>query len=295
MKRTFEITLPSFPWRNFLTLRFLAILIGLGVCFGGFYWWNNVRPFFKIDQAHLCVSSTEVRSEGAGRLLNCSLEEGDFFQRGQHLFSLDNSAIMDQLKEADRKIAIYRQEIDQVKQQIDQSMEQYVYLQDELNLEGKTSELLDQILGEAQKMQGNCFQMEKEIATLLNERSEQEKLAGKRSMTADFEGVVLRRFKQMGDSVFDREPVYLISNPQKRWIEAEIPEEMLLKIPVGSVGFIEFPSFPKRKWDAQVSWISPLAKEGKLKLRLTAENLPSYSGLSAKASIRTRSLYATAD
>jgi multidrug resistance efflux pump len=155
--------------------------------------------------------------------------------------------------------------------------------------------VLDQILNESQKMQGNYLYMEKEMTQLQNERSEMETMLQKRSFVTAFEGVVLRRFKQVGDAVFDGEPVFLVSNHQKRWIEAEIPEEMLMKIRVGSPGFIELSSFPKRKWPAQVSWISPVAKEGMLKIRLTADKLPSYSGLSAKVRIRTCSFHATAD
>jgi multidrug resistance efflux pump len=262
-------------------------MVALAVSLGGFYWWKNIYPFFKIERASLCISSMEARSFETGRLLHCSLNEGDLFQRGQNLFSLDKSISVDQLKEVDRKITAYHQEIDQAKHKVDQNMEQYLYLQNELNFEGKTSEVLDQILAEAQKMQGNCFQMEKELSALQNERALLEQLIARSSFVADFEGVILRCFKQVSDSVLAGEPIFLISNPQKRWVEAEIPEKMLLKIGIGSLASIELPSFPKKKWNGQVSWISPIAKEGKLKIRMTAENLPAYSGLTAKASIKT--------
>jgi multidrug resistance efflux pump len=280
MKRTFEITLPTFRWG-----RFLVFVIVLGVGLVSFYWWKNIHPFFKIERAVLYIPEIEVRSFGSGRLSNCFFDEGDFFRQGQSLFALDQSAFVAKLKETDRKIGVHRQQVEQAKQRVDQGMEQYAYLQSELSLEGKTSGLLDQILAEAQQMQSDCFQMEKELVAFQNERSELEKLIGRGSFVADFEGVVLRRLKQAGDSVLEGEPIFLISNHQKRWVEAEIPEKMLLKIRVGSLATIELPSFPKEKWQAQVSWISPVAKEGKLKIRMTAENLPRYSGLTAKALI----------
>ncbi|HEX2582803.1 MAG TPA: efflux RND transporter periplasmic adaptor subunit [Chlamydiales bacterium] len=295
MKRAFALPLPHFPWKTFLSFRGLAVFIALALSVGGFYWWKNVRPFFHIENAVLSTSSTEVRSKEAGHLLHCFFDEGECFQPGQSLFSLDSDALMDQMKEVDRKMAIYDQKIDQAKTQIDQNMEQYAYLQNELNLEGKTSELLEQILSESQTMQGNCLYMEKERAALQNERAEMEAMFYKRSCVAAFEGVVLRRFKQAGDEVLAGEPVFLVSNHQKQWIEAEIPEKILRKVRVGSPGWIEFISFPNKKWPAHVSWISPVVKEGRLKIRLTADKLPSYSGLSANVWIRTNSSYATAD
>jgi multidrug resistance efflux pump len=245
MKRTFEITFPTFQWREFLTVRFFAILAGLIASFGGLYWWQNIYPFFNIERASLCVMSMEVRSEEEGRLLLCPLDEGDSFQKGQTLFSLDHAPLVERSKELERNIETHRQTLSQSKQRVNQTMEQYVYLQNELSLEGKTSELLDQILGEAQKMQESCFQLEKELSALQNDRFSLEKLIAKRSCAASFEGVVLRRYKQIGDAVSSGEPILLISNPQKRWIEAEIPEAMLLNIHVGSSALIKFPSYPK--------------------------------------------------
>jgi len=287
MARTFAITLPSFAWRKIGSFRFLMLLTGVALCLGGIYWWKNVLPFFTLEEAVLCVASLEARSEESGRLLSFPLEEGDFFQPGQRLFSLDQKGSEEQLKELDRKIGGYKQQIEQTKKKINQTMEQYQYLQTELSIEGQTSELLEQIMGEAQKMQGHCFQAERELAFAENERIEIEKALAKRSYAPEFDGIVLRCFKKVGDEVRAAEPIALIANHQKRWVEAEIPEKMLTKIQVGSPGFIEFSSYPKKKWSAQVSWISPVAKGGKLKIRLAADNLPFYSGLTAKASIRT--------
>ena len=222
-------------WKNGL----LALLVGL-LSFGAFHWWKNVHPFFKIENATLSVLTLEVHSEEAGQLAHSSLDEGDSFQAGQSLFSLDSNVSMKRLQEIDRKIGIYRQQIEQTKSKVDQAMEQYLYLQKELTLVGKTSELLDQILEEAQKMQGHCFQIEKELFALQAERSEIEKAVSKRTFISDFEGVVLRRFKQMGDAVEAKEVVFLIANNQKRWVEAEIPEKMLTTVKIGSPGFIEF-------------------------------------------------------
>ena len=279
------MALSEFFWKN---LRLIVVFASLSLGIFALHWWKNVRPFFNIEHGTLCVMSTEVRSDEAGQLAQCSLEEGDFFQVGQSLFSLDASAFIAELKEIDRKAPLYRKEIEEMKLKVDQTMQQYLYLQKELSFEGKTSELLDEMLKEAQKMQGNCFQIEKELIALQNERSELEKKIAKRSLLADFEGVVLKRFKEVGDKVDSKEPIFLITNNKKRWVEAEVPEEMLMKVQVGLPAFLEFVSYPKKKWAAQISWISPVAKEGKLKIRLTADNLPCYSGLHAKASIRTR-------
>ncbi len=279
--RTFEITFPNIHWKK---LFLFCVAVGMG--FGAVYWVRNVYSFFTIDQAVLCVSSTEVRCEETGRLSECSLDEGDCFQQGQSLFSLDRTSFVNQLKEMSRKIELNCQQLDQGKQEIDQSMEQYLYLQKEMNLQGKSSEFLDQILGEAQKMQEQCSHIEKEIALLKKERAELEKLIEKGSFSAKSDGVILRRFKQLGEAVFNGEPVFLISNSQQRWVEAEIEEKMLLKIRIGSPALVSFPSFPQKTWPAKVSWISSVVKEGKLKIRIAAENLPPYSGLTAKASIK---------
>jgi multidrug efflux pump subunit AcrA (membrane-fusion protein) len=63
-------------------------------------------------------------------------------------------------------------------------------------------------------------------------------------------------------------------------------EAMLALIQPGLPARIEFLSLPGQKWNGQVSWVSPIVDAGKVKIRLTADQLPLRPGLSAKISVK---------
>jgi len=232
----------TFRWK-YLSIALVAFC--LLSAFG--YWWTAIRPYYPVE-AILAAPLREIRAEENGVLPEALLQEGEAFKLGQLFFASNQD------------------KLNQAKFKLDQNMQQYVYLQNEIG----SSEVMDQVLSELQKWQQKVAELEKDRPLV---------------PAAPFDGIVLQCFKTAGEKTHLGEPVLLISK-QQNWVEAEIPETMLSKMRVGLSASVKLPSYPGKTWVGKVAWISPLAKHGKLKIRIYADDLPFKPGLTAKASIK---------
>jgi len=279
---TFQITLPTLRWKMFRSwkaLGFVAFLLMVGL---GIYWKKAIHPFVNIAAGTLQVAKREVLAQESGVL--SELFDGDFFQEGQVLFSTKDPFLVSKLEQVSLKEEELQREIDALQAKLEQSMQQYVYVQNELPLQLNSTPVLDQMVGEIQKIQEQIHTLEERVKELQIARS-----ALQHSMNgtfAPFEGVVLQQFKQIGSKVEAGDCVFVVGEKERLWIEADIEENLLAKVRVGLLAQIQFAPFPKKRWEGKVSWISPIVEGGKVKIRLSADHLPLQPGLSAKARIK---------
>lgn len=284
MKRTFEISLPSFQIKDLLKPGFLLVVAGLAVSIGAVYWKLAIHPYFVVDKAILRAATVQMYAPESGKIESYSCEEGAQFHKGQFLLSLHNSLLFSQLKRAESEVSLCQQKIESEKQRLDGAMQQYLQIQSEIGL----AEPLDSILSDIQEAQQLQSDLEHELISLQSERDAVQRKIDQLGLPAPFEGVVLRRYKDMGENAAAGETVLLVCDAKQRWIETEIPERLLNLVLHGTTAVVEFPSYPNQTWKSTVSWISPVVEEGKFKVRLVAENLPPQPGLSAKVKIRIR-------
>jgi multidrug resistance efflux pump len=279
---TFQITLPSLQWKMFWSwkaLGFVALLLIVGM---GVYWKKEIHPFVNIAGGTLQIAKREVFAEESGVL--SELFGDDFFQKGQVLFSTKDPFLISKVQQALSKEEEQQKEIEALQGKLEQSMQQYVYVQNELPLQLSSTSVLDQMVGEIQKIQEQIRELEDGVTDLQITRS-----AMQHSMNASlapFEGVVLQHFKQSGSRIEAGDLVFMIGEKERLWVEAEIEENMLAHVRAGLLAQIQFPSFPKKKWDGKVSWVSPVVERGTVKIRITADHLPLQPGLSANARIK---------
>lgn len=287
-KRIVQITIPNLRWKDLCKWYNFFLLLTVIMSCWSVYWWKTIRPYVSLQEATLQVYTREILAEEEGKLADSSLEEGSFFSKGQMLCSFNDSLLSCELHQVEEKVQNLRKELSQEKSKLDQNMEQYLYLQNELEAEIGPTELTDQILLEIQQQQEKILRLEREISAFESEETNTSAQIEKKVASAPFEGMVLRRFKEAGEKARVGDPLLLICDKQKRWVEASAPEEMLAKIRLGLPARIEFTSFPGKIWLAQVSWISPIATNGKIKIRMSAENLPLHPGLNAKVAVKIR-------
>ncbi|MDE3045023.1 MAG: efflux RND transporter periplasmic adaptor subunit [Verrucomicrobiota bacterium] len=270
-KRTFQITLPDFQWRSLCTFPVLLSGFLFFTSCVGLYWWQAVRPYIWIEQAQLVSPSFPIAAKGAGKVAALLVEEGDSFSQGQSLFTLEDSRR--DLRQVEDKLKMAQERLEQETKRLEETLEKYVQEQ-EVNF-----------LLEVQDSQQMMNQLEQEISQIQGERLTLQN-KGNQSSAAPFDGMVLNALKRAGEDASLGETVLLVSKTEAHWVEAEIPEQILSKIQVGSSALLEFIAFPGKRWPAKISWISPIVKEGKLKVRLTADQLPHQSGLSAKVRLK---------
>ena len=277
-KKTLQITLPNFRLKHLC-----LVTAALAVSLTGLYWLKAVYPYYRVTQAKIYAPLREIKAESLGSLTEAMLNEGDYFQKGQTLFSLEAAMSASQLSQLDLKIQSAKQRLKEVNSKTEQIMEQYVYLKNQID----QSEVMDEILAEVQESQDKSTKVENEIAFLESEKSALQKNLDKLVASAPFEGVVLRRFSEPGEKIKEGDSVLLICHKDLS-IEAEVPETMLSNISLNQTATITLAAYPGKTWSGQVSWISPSVIDGKLKIRVDAENLPFKTGLKADVLIKIR-------
>jgi multidrug resistance efflux pump len=286
--RTFQITLPSFHWKrlvaNLITWKAFCLVSILLLGALGYYWATEIRPYVCIPNGTLQVLAHEVVAEESGKISECLAQ--DVFKKGEVLFATKDSSLLTQFQQASHKMAGNRKEMEGLQGKLDQNMQQYMYVQNELAAQIGPTELTDQILGEIQKLQSRINRLEQETQSLEMSSTLIENTLDAQIVVAPFEGIVLQQRKKAGERVGAGDCVFLICDKERSWIEAEIEEKLLSKMKPGLFAQIEFPAFPGKKWNGQVSWISPIVESGKVKIRLTADALPVRPGLSANTYVK---------
>ncbi len=281
VKKTFQLSLPEFRLKTALLL--LTVVFGV---LGGLHWYKRIYPYYRIKHAVVYAPTREIKAEEIGVLLDSTLNEGDEFQKGASLFALSGSLDSSEIGQIDGKILGLTKQIAEATVKVDQIMEQYQYLQKELGAID-SSEILGEIMADVQVWQDKRTDAELMVAGLESKRSSiQEKIA-KLSGVAPFEGVVLKRFAEPGEKMKTGDSVLLLGQKNIS-IEAVIPETMLTSISLNQQASVQLPSYPGKTWEGQICWISPSARDGKLKIRVFAEDLPFKPGLTAQVSIKIR-------
>ncbi|HEY4254718.1 MAG TPA: efflux RND transporter periplasmic adaptor subunit [Chlamydiales bacterium] len=279
----FQIRVPSIPWKRLFSWPVLLTVVFLGALFSGYtYWAKKIRPFLHLEEAQLCIGNMQLYAPEGGRIVGRVWEEGEFFQRGQTLFSLDHEKSRSMQKEFDVRMGLSTENWEKEKENLEAVMQKYLHLQ----MEKAPQEFIDRILVDVQEAQQKIMQIEEETSLLEAEKIALESVRNQQSVLAPFDGMILRNFKQVGEMALSGEPILLILNSQSLWVETEIEEEKLSAVKVGLPATVEFKSFRSKKWAAHVSWISPIVEKGKIKVRLAGDNFPVNPGLSAQVSIK---------
>jgi multidrug resistance efflux pump len=79
----------------------------------------------------------------------------------------------------------------------------------------------------------------------------------KMTFTAPCDGIVLKRSKNPGAVVSFGDPVYILCDPNRVWIETEISENEIGNIAVGTAARVRLPAYPKKEFVGHVSYIGP--------------------------------------
>ncbi len=281
----FQIRIPTMPWRKLFSAQILFVAVFLAALTGSYlYWARQVRPFLRLDHATLCASTVQLYAHETGRIVAKVWEEGASFRKDETLFSLTQDKASAKQKEFQLRIQACEETRDTEKSKLNEAMQQYIQLQ----TDNAPAELIEKVLVDVQEAQQKMLQAEEDCSVLGAEKIALENSQKEQSVVAPFDGMILRCNKHLGELVASGEQILSVLNPQVLWLESEIPEAELSVVQIGTPAVVNFHSFPGKEWPAQVSWISPIADKGRIKIRVTGENLPVKPGLSAQVSLRVR-------
>ncbi len=293
------IRLPSLQWSSFFSIHFLIIVLAFLLLGGGVYWYQNIRPFLRIDSAYLNAFSTTVYSDIAGRIAQMGPQEGDLVKKGETLFSIDRNSLLAREGQIKSALASLSQQIEFDKEQMGKAMEAYLAATTEgefVSSEGieKYLTLMDEAQNKSETGLSKAEALKKELGLIELE-------AKKGSFEAPFQGVILKRHKDLGASLSLGEPVYTLCDPEQLWIEAEIPETELSQISIGTPAKIWFAAYPKKELKGQVTYIAPTTVSKRdflpfsekkptipIKISVVKGDLSLKPGLSAKVALKVR-------
>lgn len=282
--RTFSITLPSIRWKSLFSWKWLCFLGLVATCAFGAYWWKEIRPFVRVADGTLQVTMREMVVEEGGKL--SEVLASDSFHQAQVLFSTRDQRLVSEQSQIQEKIAFVQKEMAALQERLDQNLQQYMYLQNELEAQIGPTEITDQIFAEIQKLQNQIQHLEQDVQPLTARQEILDTKLAAQVVLAPYDGIVLRRFKEAGSRVEMGDRVVTICDKDHRWIETEIEEKMLANVQLGLPARIEFSSFPGKRWDGEVSWISPMVESGTVKIRLKADSMPLKPGLTAQVHLK---------
>jgi RND family efflux transporter MFP subunit len=245
--------------------------------------------------------SVAISSDTTGRLSEAQLQEGDWVKRGQRILSLENDTLLAQQEQTKYSIDSLGRQVEMEKERFEKALESYLSATGELEIGLGSEEKVKRQLSLMEESQ------EKSEAALQHLAAVQEALVDldaqmkKLAVAAPFDGVILKKCKQTGSAVSFGDPVYILCDPNRIWVEAEIPEKEIGRIEMGAPVQVRLPAYPSDAFVGKVSWIGPatVAKSASLPfvgqneavpVRISLENPPPSlrPGLSAQVRIKLR-------
>jgi RND family efflux transporter MFP subunit len=280
------IRLPKIELRSLLNRRVYAILASLALFA---FWYTSIHPYLSLSNGHLEAFTIPLCSDTTGRIVELNFQEGDFVKKGQSLFTLDHDQLLGKQAQTKQTLSTLNAKIEQEKERLGKAMEGYVIATAELEAGTGSQEIVKNQLALMEEAQENTEKARKQFDTVKAELNSLDHEMQKRTFGAPFDGVILARSKHPGSAIQLGEIICQICDPQRLWIEAEIPEEYLSRISIGTPATIALPAFPKKALQGKVTWIGPSANPThRIPLRLSVEgkDLSLKPGLTAHVKLK---------
>lgn len=291
------INLPRLHLRSFLSARFAFVLMLSLFVWGFIYWFQNVRPYLTVANAHINAYSTVIGTDVTGRIAEMGPQEGEKVKKGSLLFSFDRESNLTKYNQVRSRLELLKSQADY---EMNRAMEGYIAanaefergMGDSENVQ-KSVKLLEEAQSKSEEVLSRKDALQKELSSLELELK-------KGAFFAPFEGVILKRYRNEGSVCAIGDPVYTLCDLDRTWIEAQIPESHLRKISIGTAARIRINAYPNKEFKGQVVYIgdATASKSDHLDAKETA-NIPIKiflddktallkPGLSAKVALKVR-------
>lgn len=285
------IKLPRLALRSLLSFRFFAIAALLVFCSCFAYWYKMVRPFLWIPSAHVEAFSALIKSDGAGRIVEMGPQEGEKVKKGQTLFALDRDLLLAKQSQAKQALHTLIEQVDKEKERLGNAMQDYLAASDEIEIHKHLA-----IMEEAQEKSELAAS---KVAAAQSELAYLEIQVKKMIFTAPFDALVLGCSQNLGSTLSFGDSVYALCDPNRLWIDAEVPEKEISHIQIGAPVRIRLVAYPNKEFTGKVTYISPAtaaktsfktAQNENIPIKVSIENPPPSlrPGLSAAIALKVR-------
>lgn len=291
----FIIRVPKIHLKAFFSPRIFlgAALAVLGSFFC--YWYLIVYPILWVPGARVEAFSSTFSADVSGRIMGISLEEGDKVSEGQVLFSLDNQLIKAQEKQCEAKISALNEQIQTEKLRMEKAMQKYLSVSNELDFTEGSAAVIQKNLAILEEAQVKSEAASSQLSSLELEAAIIGEQIKKMTIQAPFDGIVLKKWKNLGESLSSGENVYTLFDPKQTWVSVDISEIYLSKITVGMPVKVRLAAYPKQECSGKVIKISYVTLDKmrdkasvRLHVSLESDTLFLRPGLSASVALKVR-------
>ena len=269
----------------------LMLLIPGLVITAGIIWFAMSARYVTTDNAYIKSEIIAVSADIDGRVVSVHVEDNDYVEKGQHLFTLDSRPFEIKLQKAQAKLKSIRLKLDSMRAEYTQYIAQEV--EAEKRVEYNKSEFdrhedlskkglgikkeRDQARHEWEKSQQDLLivkEMSRQALAELagnneilaenhpmyleavTEENEARLMLNYTEVRAQSPGIVSKMELEPGEWVEQGESVFYLVGTNKIWIEANLKETQLTKVKIGQKVNARIDAFPDHSVQGHVARIS---------------------------------------
>lgn len=229
------------------------------LCFFVFYWKMRDSSYVS-SKGYIEGRQVQVCPENEGKISFSHVKEGDFVERGQLLFQLDDRIGQSERKQAFVKLSKIKKSAELSKKTFDETMKDYLSKrrkkdiglidQEELLVSLRELEEKKSIFEDAK----NTLFLEEMRLECMDQKLDQKKII------APFEGIITKCHFSKGAFVEKNNPVLCLFDAKQIWAYGHLDEEDIHKIKIGSKAKVTLPAYPKTLLEGELEFISPTTK-----------------------------------
>jgi RND family efflux transporter MFP subunit len=208
---------------------------------------SDVMIVEKVPASVEASQGTLISSRLMARIISVSVHAGDSVRKGDLLLELENFDIRAQVQQADSRIKATSARLKEAKQNLDRVKE--------LQLSGVMS------VSDLERAQANHDALIAEVSEAVQALEETKTALGYTRIVAPFDGRVVDRFAEPGDTAQPGTKLLALYNPFSLRVEAQVREQLALGLEVGQSLQVEIPSL-EQIVDATIEERVPAADPG---------------------------------
>ncbi len=277
----------------------IGAIFAVGIIFLVVYQFRNKQEKdVLVLSGNVEVTEINMGFKSAGRIIKLSVKEGEKIKQGEELAVIDRAELESQAEQnraylsetltrlGELKTGARPQEIAQARANVDSAKAEFSKAEkdyERFRALYQKGTIAAQQLDNAQKIYESAFARHKnavETLSLVREgpRSEVIKAAGERVrqakaalsiseerlkdavIYAPVSGVILQKVRELGETVAPGTAVYTIGDLENPWIKVYVKEDKLGLVTLGQKAEVTTDSYPGKKYEGKVSYISSEAE-----------------------------------
>src|SRR5438067_1767395 len=193
-------------------------------------WWLTHRH--KTAQeltlyGNIDLRQVELAFNNSERIAEVLVQEGDHVRRGQVLARLDTRRLEPQVAQTEAQAAAQRQIVERLRH-------------------GSRPEEIAEAAARLQAAEAQLAFLQQQLADA--------------QLVAPVNGIMRTRLMEPGEMASPQKPVFSLAVTDPKWVRAYVSEPDLGKVSPGMVASVVVDSFPERRFEGWVGFISPVAE-----------------------------------